>query len=299
MGDHAPSMEAPGGDGGVLHELLSKAIFEGDDPALGAVVSLLGSRHYYELFGYLTAIPGAHTQTREDVLQDTLLEFMEAVRAGKLADVPDDILGYVKLHAASRLRHRVRAHKSPVLAREKPSLTEVGKVVPDPNVRDPISEIHSREHRRMLEGAISNLGPTERRVLEMRRVNLPYAEIAESLGKDEDAVRKMFKRSEDKILRQLALESPTAASRLRKKSMSSAAPPRPVPTKESVRQAIETFPPEVREVLVLLHRDGKSMDEVVASLGHERALARRNRGYQLLRAKFGVSFPEAFGEGRS
>jgi RNA polymerase sigma factor (sigma-70 family) len=277
-------------DRDVLATLLAAAIKEKDDQALAALVSLLGAPRYFgRIKAYLEGIPGAHTATREDVIQETFLRFMERVRSGRIAEVPPDVLKYVQVLATYGLRDRVRTNAE---AKVQPgnSFTDEIRNTPDRKLAGPVTEVDLRDHRKLLDEALDELPPGDREVLLLSHENRTYREIAERVGKSVEAVRKVAKRSEARVLEKLIRKSPSLAAFYREKI---AAPERPAPTLEELRKAVDTLPPELRSVLVALHVENVSFDDLVRTLGREKAEARRDAGYEMLSLQFGgLPFPE-------
>jgi RNA polymerase sigma factor (sigma-70 family) len=243
----------------------------------------------------MKAYPWAHTATREDALQDTFVRFIEAIRGGKLKDAPTDVLGYIRRLARYKLFDRIKTRPVGLRPSDEARITDIQEDVRSRGILGPVTEIRSRENEASLKAALNKLTPHEKGILELRFKGLSYPEIAAEVGKDAATVRKVFDNGHRKFMRHLAVESPTLAGNLQDKSRG-AEGIRPEPTRENIRSAVEVLPPEVREVIALLHLEGKPMDEVIGKVGYEKMVARRDRGYQLLRAKFGVPFPEAFGE---
>jgi RNA polymerase sigma factor (sigma-70 family) len=292
---HVPEPLRTGDDRELFATLLGKALREKDDDALTSLVSLLGTRRYVrQIKAYLSVIPGAHSSTRDDVVQETFLRFMDRVRSGELTEVPADVLKYVARLAAFYLRDRLR-YKLHEDERERGSLTSVKHTAVDPNAVGPVTECDLREHRKFLDAALAELPAEDREILLLSQGDLSYREIGDQVGKSEEAVRKVVKRSEARVLEKLIQKSPTLASQYREQTR---APERPAPRAEELRKAVGTLPPELRTVVSALHYDGKSIDDLASSLGRDKAEARRDAGYEMLSMQFGgLPFPETLERG--
>src|SRR5262245_27865025 len=280
----------PDDDAEILPTLLGKAIKEKDDQALVALISLLGTPQYRRrILGYLRPIRGVHTSTREDVVQDTFIRFMERVRSGRVTEVPPDVVQYVARLATYGLRARLRA-KLIHSGRECQSFTTEIQNVTDTRLRGPVTQLDMRDHRKVLDEALSELPADDREILLLCHEDLTYRQVGDRVGKSEEAVRKVAKRAEAKVLEKLIQKGPTFAATYREQLGS---PPRPAPTAEDLRKAVDTLPPELRSVIAALHYEKRSLDQLVAALGREKAEARRDAGYEMLAMQFGgLPFPE-------
>ena len=278
-------------DEDVFATLLGKAIAEKDDQALIALVSLLGTPRYFRrIKGYLSSIPGARTETREDVIQETFIRFMDRVRSGQLAEVPTDVVRYVAVLASYNLRDRLRTKQAhPELPDFQGFTTEIQNVA-DLKLRGPLTELDLRDHRKGLDEALSELPIEDREILLLSHEDRTYREIAEQVGKSEEAVRKVAKRSEARVLEKLIRKSPALATKYREESGGQACP---LPSADELRKAVGTLPSELRTVLAALHFEKKSFDELAGALGREKAEARRDAGYEMLSMQFsGLPFPQ-------
>jgi RNA polymerase sigma factor (sigma-70 family) len=285
-----PEQVRPKDDQEVFAALLGKAIKEKDDQALVALVSLLGSRRYFQrLKGYLSPIPGAHTATREDVVQETFIRFMDRVRSGQLSEVPPDVLKYVAVLATYQLRDRLRTRAS-AEGRESQSFTSEVEKMADTRLGGPVTQLDQKDHRKLLDQALSELPPEDCEILLLCQEDLTYREVADRVGKSEEAVRKIAKRTEARVLEKLIRKSPALAAKLREET---GAPARPLPGADELRKAVAALPAELRTVIAALHFEGKPLEELAKTLGLEKAEARRDAGYEMLSMQFGgLSFPE-------
>lgn len=280
----------------VLATLLGKAIRAKDDDALVSLVSLLGTPVYLrQIKAYLSAIPGAHSSTRDDVVQETFIRFMDRVRSGELSEVPPDVLKYVARLAAYYLRDKLR-YKLHEDARERGSLTSVKYTAVDTRTLGPVTVADLGDHRKILEETLAELSDEDREIFLLCQ-DLSYEEAAARLGRGKEGIRKRFDIVKARILRSLVGKSPALAEKYRDLEASRAAR-RPPPSADELRKAVETLPPELRAVVAGLHYERRSFDELVRTLGREKAEARRDAGYEMLSMQFGgLPFPETFERG--
>ena len=282
------------GDPDVLGTLLGKAIFEQDAESRHAFFQLLGSEYYGELFRSLYGHLGAHTETSQDVLHDTFVRLMESVESGKLRDVPADVLDYVTNMAQSSLHDRYRQRKNPLLSRYKARVTEIKEFVSDRRSVGPVTEVHARDEHQLLDEAIARLSAEERKIIQLRRKDLMFGEIGREIGKEEDATKKIFHRSQEKLIHDLARKTNTTIAARLAKSWKRDKDGAGLPALNEIRDFAEGLPEEFREVLIPVHFEGKAFDEIAGDLGVETASARLEGAYQILTRHFGVNFPEAF-----
>ena len=101
------------GASGALDVLLEQAL-RGDEQALHILIELLQTEHYRRFIASLKRLAtSAHTQTIEDVVQESLIGLIEKIRAGELRDLSPgdraDFLGYFQRILDGALRNAVRA----------------------------------------------------------------------------------------------------------------------------------------------------------------------------------------------
>jgi RNA polymerase sigma factor (sigma-70 family) len=279
-----------------LSVLLERAL-GGDDQALAALLGVLRSKYGRRILGNLRRFRRqAHTQTLEDVLQDSMIELLRRVREGELGDLPgqeqDAIVRYFQWICDGKLANAVRARKSPIFARNKPEVPETVRdqkaVVPG---EDP--EEAEERHRALLGSAIRRLDSTERVILERFLSGVPYSEIAKEVGKSEQALWLVVHHAKRKLLLDIAPGSPTAKLQLERLEEAR----RRVPTLKEVRGAVEGLPPELRRAVSVVHLDGGSLDQLARELGdrgYDKAQARLKTAYRSLAGKLRVPFPDTF-----
>jgi len=66
------------------------------------------------------------------------------------------------------------------------------------------------------------------------------------------------------------------------------------PTKEEIKEALPRITERVRDAMTRLHFDEVSREDLEEEFGQETLGVLLRRGYDLLEARFKVSFPEAF-----
>jgi RNA polymerase sigma factor (sigma-70 family) len=221
---------------------------------------------------------------------------MKAVKEGRLAEVPQDVIAYVVDNARWFVRHRFRDEKKLAKDGVRRYAADFKEILPDRRLKGPVTRMHREREAALLEKAIQSLSPREKRIIELRRGDASYDEIARELGIGEASARQMQWRIREKILRELAATSPTVERRLREKGAARAAgKPPPTPKPEEIRRFCEAnLPPEMRDAVLPLHYGGKGFPELARELGEEVAQARLDGAYQILSRRFGTDFPDAF-----
>ena len=285
------------GDREALGFLLDQAL-RGDHQALYALISLIKTRHYAKIIGGLRRFRrGARTQTLEDIFQDSIIELMEKIRSGSLADLSpqerSDILKYFEIRCDRKLRDHARPRQDPVFSRDK---AKVPVQILDPNAPIPGDERKTEEHRRLLETAILRLGPSVRKVLELYLRGVPYSEIARETGKSENAVMSVVSHAKETLIQDIVPRSPTAKIQYeRERAMDS----KPL-TADEVRRVVDLLPVETRDAVRHVHYEGGTVESLISRLGDrgkEKAPARLKMGYEILSARLrGAPFPETFKE---
>src|SRR5207247_7842960 len=123
-------------------------------------------------------------------------------------------------------------------------------------------------------------------------------EIAKALGIDEALMRSYGPRAAEQLMRRLVENAPTMALRLEElKARTNAKPEEEEqvwPTLEEIREALPKITERVRRVIDRLHFQAIPFEDLELELGAETLEILRRRGYDLLEARFKVSFPEAF-----
>jgi RNA polymerase sigma factor (sigma-70 family) len=281
-----------GGETDVLDLLLERAL-RGDEEALGALLALLGTRHYRRVINSLRRLRSdAHTATLEDVFQDSVVKLVERIRSGELSELSPaerpGLLKYFQTLCDGRLRDTLKPRKSPVLARRKEPLP------PDlPDKRVP--EGPKTEHLRLLESALRRLEPAEEELLRKYLAGVPYKEIARQTGKSENALMKAVSNAKRKILADILPKSQTARLNIDKTRGRGKKPP----GAEEILRAVRALPPELKEAIQFVHFEGGTPERLAARLGDrglEKVRARLTQGYRRLAGTLGVPFPDSFSE---
>jgi RNA polymerase sigma factor (sigma-70 family) len=234
---------------GALDVLLEQAL-RGDEQALHILIELLQTEHYQRFIASLKRLAtSAHTQTIEDVVQDSLIGLIEKIRAGELGDLsPEDradFLGYFQRILDGALRNAVRARKTPVLDRNK---SEVPVETVDPKVSIPGEPRHT-EHRALLGDAIKNLSPEDALLLQMLLDGVSVTEIARRTGQKEGTLSKELTRIKNGLLLDILPRSATATLHYEKKERLA----RKWPSQADIKAVLSAFPPEIKEAVTFVH----------------------------------------------
>ena len=285
------------GDREAMGYLLDQAL-QGDRQALDTLISLIQTRHYAKIIGGLRKFRrGARTQTLEDIFQDSIIELVEKVRSGGLADLApqerSDILRYFEIRCERKLRDHTRPRGNPLFDRDK---ADVPAMMIDENAPIPGDERKTEEHRRLLESAILRLDPLTRKVLERHLNGVPYGELAKETGKSENALAKLVWDAKMEILMDIVPRSPTARLNYEKERASAMKPD----TAPEVRRAVDLLPRETRKAICHVHYEGGSIESLAGLIGDhglEKARSRLKKGYEVLSSRLrGAPFPETFQE---
>jgi RNA polymerase sigma factor (sigma-70 family) len=281
------------GDSDVEEVLLGRAL-SGDAEAAHWLVALFQSQYHRRITGRMKSLyTGAHTGTIEDVFQDTIIRLMERLQAGELKDLPpedrQDILKYFQRLCDGRLRDVVRARISPALSRRK---EEVPEEIEDENVPIPGVPRHT-EHLALVKDAIGRLDPQDAQVLRKFLDGMSYEELARETGRGAGALRMLVLRLKQELQLDIVPRSATAQLKFQEE----AARIRRWPRRSEIEAAIAVLPPEIKESVVFVHIEHRSVDELARKLGQrgcEKAQARLEQAYRSLSGRMKAPFPEAF-----
>lgn len=273
--------------------LLGRAI-QGDPEAAHWLVTLLGSEYHDRITGRMKKLhTGAHTGTIEDVFQDTLIQFMDGLKAGALKDLPDehrqDILKYFQRLCDGRLHDAVRPRLNPALSRKK---EEPSEDLVDKNVRIPGDARHT-EHLELVNSAMARLEPDQARILKRYLDGVPYAELSREMGRSEEALRMLVGRAKKALQDDIVPRSATAKLKFEQEQ----AKTRRWPRRSEIETAISVLPPEIKDAAVFVHIQHGTVENLARKLGSrglEKAQARLEQAYQSLSGRMKVPFPEAF-----
>jgi len=279
-------------DSDALDVLLERSL-RGDDQAARLLITLLQTKHYQEIFSGLRKSRLAHTQTVEDVIQDSIISLLGKLQTGELEDLaPEarrDFVRYFKGVLTGNLRNAVRQRRSPVLARKKAPLHEE---IVDQSSRAPGSGGHT-EHLSLIQEAVTHLDDESASVLRMYLGGMTYPQISRVTGKKDVLLRNDICRIKQVLQMHIAPKSTTA--RLHQQTQDRRA--KEWPTLDQIRTAIATLPPTIKEAVVQVHLEGRSEAEFATTLGDrgaEKAASRLKQAYRTLSFRLKVPFPEAF-----
>ncbi len=283
------------GDDANPQEILLGRALAGDPEAAHWLVTLLQSQHYRDITGRMKSLfTGAHTATIDDVYQDTLIKFMERLKAGELKDISQedrsDIQKYFQRLCDGRLRNAVFLRKSPLLRRGM--MEEVPEDLVDESVPIPGESRHT-EHLALVNSAVTRLDPEHAAILELYRSGKSYEEMAKETGRSIASLKNLIKRIKDDLQADIALRSATARLAYEEEK----AKDRRWPSRSEIEAAIAILSPTIKEAVVFVHVERRSLDEFARKLGdrgYEKAQARLEQAYRSLAGKMKVPFPEAF-----
>jgi len=282
-----------GGESDPQEILLSRAL-AGDAEGAHWLVTLLQSAYYRDITRQMKSLnTGAHTNTIEDVFQETLIRFLERLKAGELKDLSqenrDNIIRYFQRLCDGRLRDEVRVRQSPVLRRGK---EEVPETVLDQNARIPGDSRHT-EHLSLIHAAIDRLEPFFAQVIRLYLGGVPLEDIASQTGRSPKAIRNLVMRLKMDLREDIVPLSATA----RVNYEADKARERKWPSRSQIEATIAILPPEMQDAVVFVHVERRSLDEFARKLGdrgYEKAQSRLKLAYRTLAGKMKVPFPEAF-----
>lgn len=282
-----------GGESDPQEVLLSRAL-AGDAEGAHWLVTLLQSAYFRDITRQMKSLnTGAHTHTIEDVFQETLVRFLERLKAGELKDLSqedrDNIIRYFQRLCDGRLRDEVRVRQSPVLRRGK---EEVPETVLDQNARIPGDSRHT-EHMSLVNAAIDRLEPLHAKVIRLYLGGVSCEEIGRETGRSADAIKNMIKRLKVDLREDIVPLSATAKVNYE----ADKARERKWPSRSEIEAAIAILPPEIKEAAVFVHLQRRTLDEFARSLGdrgYEKAQSRLKLAYRTLSGRLKSPFPEAF-----
>lgn len=289
--------EAPGlniGDESDPQEILLSRALAGDAEGAHWLVTLLQSAYFRDITRQMKSLhTGAHTHTIEDVFQETLIRFLERLKAGEFKDLPpedrDNIIHYFQRLCDGRLRDEVRTRMSPVLRRDK---EEVPETLLDRNARIPGDSRHT-EHMSLVNAAIDRLEPLHARVIRLYLSGTSCEDIGRETGRSPDAIKNLIKRLKVDLREDIVPLSATAKVNYE----ADKARERKWPSRSEIEAAIAILPPEIKEAAAFVHIERRSLDEFARKLGdrgYEKAQARIKQAYRSLAGRMKVPFPEAF-----
>lgn len=282
---------------GVFTTLLRSYIEDRDRGALDAFFHLLYDQHFTDIAIQVHSYGPASELTVREVIDDSMARLLEDVVSEKYRKAPKSAVEHLKYllrrRFIDRRRYWDRNHEDVHPHRE----TIVDRGVPNPAKNAERIETDGANDER-LEKALKSLSKRDEDIIRLRMEGLTYPEIAKKLGIDEALMRSYGPRATEQLMQRLVENAPTMAMRLEelKARMNGKPTPEeaPWPTLEEIRDALPKITERVRIVIDRLHFQGVPREDLERELGGETLEILRRRGYDLLEARFKVSFPEAF-----
>jgi RNA polymerase sigma factor (sigma-70 family) len=291
---------AEDGDGpGVLTTLLRVYIEERDRSALDTFFELLYNDHFTDLALQVHNYGKASDVTVKEVVDDSLAKLLEDVVNEKYRKAPASAAEHLKYlllrRFIDRRRYWDRRHEDVVDHRE---------TIVDQGVANPATDAQIRESEPLLDArldeALASMPEQHARIIRMRLEGRPHEEIARELGLQKESIKKTYARALDQLMSKLVTHSPSMVLRFKDLKAQLTTRPHEVrwPTLEQVKAALPGITERVRTVLDRLHFQGISRDALAREFGADLEILLR-RGYDILEARFKVSFPEAFERAKS
>lgn len=286
----------------LLNETFEAAL-RGDPEALQALVSLLQTRYGNLIWKRLLHRPrGAQHATLEDIIQESLVDFIAEIKSGALHELPEterrDVVGYFQDLCDRKLKRLKRPRRDPVLAVEKESIPSevaedkrLGRQVIAPGL-----DRKTERHQFLLHQEIGKLDSLDRLVLERYLAGVPYLDISKETGKKVSTLESLITRIKQRLGDRIASQSETAQIHQERKE-ESGRKNSCLPTAEEILAAVEELPIETQNAIRFIHLKGGSIDQLAKSLGDrglEKAQARLKRGYESLSVRLDLPFPDSF-----
>lgn len=292
----------------LLDETFESAL-RGDAKALEMLLTLLKTRYGNLIFRKLRVHRGrSHTATMEDIFQESMVELIEQIKSGALAELEEserrDLVGYFQSLCDRRLENLRKARLDPLFDRNKSSVPfdlsrdkRIGEKVPIPG--DGRKTERLQRHQGLLQNGIARLDPFDRLVLERHLAGVPYALISKETGTKVSTLESLVSRIKHSLAERILHQSPTA--RIHQRGDESSAPGTSsrslLPTPQEIREAIRGLPVDTQRAIEFIHLKGGTVEQLAKSLGArgvEKAQARLKKGYESLSLKLEVSFPDSF-----
>jgi RNA polymerase sigma factor (sigma-70 family) len=265
----------------------------GDGEALGHFFKLIYAEQETFIRRMEMLKTDAHTGTLHEVFQNTVMDLMAGLEAGKVPNLDEedrkDLLKYFQRRCDGRLRDYVRHRVSPALSRHKLPLDEQ---TPDPNARIP-GEQRDTEHIALLNDAAEILSPENYAILRMYREGKSHQEMAKITGKKEETLRSAMTRISKQLREHIIERSQTAEFHYRVEQERA----RRLPTWERILEAISELPREIQEAVQHVHVEQHTLEELAQKLGDrglDKANSRIKQGYRSLSGRLKYPFPDAF-----
>ncbi len=289
------SASEPNGPG-VLTTLLRSYIEDRDRGALDAFFRLLYDEHFTDMAIQVHSYGPASELTVHEVIGDSMAKLLEDVVSERYRKAPKSAIEHLKYLLRRRFIDRrrywdknhadVNDHRESIVDRKVPAAAEVALRSESDRLTD-----------QRLEDAILSLSETYQNIIRLRLEGLDYPRIAERLGLDEALIWSYSKRAVEALLAHLVKSAPTMVVRLQDlKVRAQSKPPAEEtwPTLGEIEAALPAITERVRDAVHKLHYQGVAREELSSELGEDTLGILLRRGYDLLEARFKVSFPEAF-----
>jgi RNA polymerase sigma factor (sigma-70 family) len=281
---------------GVLTVLLRTYIEDRDRTALDAFFHLILDDHFTDLAIQVHSFGPASTATVHEVVSDSMAKLWEDVLREKYRKAPESAREHLKFLLRRKFIDRRRWWDKDHVPVDGHRETLVDEKSPDPAKLAARAENEQMVDRR-LEEALAALSGTDQKIIRLRLEGLQYPEIAEKLGIDKSLMRSYGPRAYQQLLTRLVEKAPTMAQRLKemKARFRYGEPKEEVwPTLDEIRAALAEMTERVRDAVKRLHVEGVPLEDLERELGKDTLRILLRRGYDLLEARFKVSFPDAF-----
>ena len=281
---------------GALTVLLRTYIEDRDQGALDAFYHLLLDQHYTDLAIQVHSFGPANELTVREVINDSLAKLLEDVVHEKYRKAPDSAKEHLKYLLRRKFIDRRRwwdeDHKA--LGKHEEKILDEKALSPDEVA------IRAEEGRlcdKRVLSALDSVSPTFQKILRLRLEGRGYPEIGKELGLAENVIWSYAQRAIQALMARLVETAPTMAIRLSEVKERAKRKPDPEeawPTLDEIREALPKITERVRGVIDRLHFQSVPWEDLEREFGAETLEILRRRGYDLLEARFKVSFPEAF-----
>ncbi|MBV8881319.1 MAG: sigma-70 family RNA polymerase sigma factor [Planctomycetaceae bacterium] len=283
---------------GVFTTLLRTYIEDRDRGALDAFFHLLYDQHFADLAIQVHSYGPASELTVHEVIDESMARLLEDVVTEKYRKAPESAAQHLKFLLRRRFIDRRRYWD-----RKHEDIHGHRETLVDPRVPNPARDVEQAESDglmdRRLEEALLSLSANDQKIIRLRLLGKTYPEIAQELGIDEPLMRSYGPRATQRLMKRLMENAPTVALRLSELRARSAPKPEseeasPWPGLPEIRDALPRITERVRDAILRLHFEGVAREDLERELGTETLTVLLRRGYDLLEARFKVSFPEAF-----
>lgn len=288
------SNEEPGSPG-VLTTLLRVYIEERDRTALDTFFELLYDDHFTDLAIQVHSYGKASEVTVKEVIDESLAKLVEDVVEKKYRKAPASAAEHIKYLLRRRFIDRRRYWD-----RSHEDVSNHRDTIVDRAIENPAKQAQVRESAALLDArldeALASMTEDGARMIRSRLEGRPHEEIARELGLSEASARKAYFRAVNQLMARMVTHSPSLVLRLNelRAAWASKSQEENWPTLGAIRDALPRITERVRTVVDRLHFQGASRDSLAAEYGAETLQVLLRRGYDILEARFKVSFPEAF-----